>query len=340
MLRIFRPTRIQTVTILSAVVIVMIALYLINSQYFSRSASIMTKLTIAQVGDFFIYAPLYVAIDAGFFTAQGIDVSLLNTGGDEKSWAAVISGEASFGVGDPVFVAISDARGQPGVVVASIVNGVPFWGVTLEKDIPEIRSPDQLDHYWVATFPAPSTAYTLQKKMFIEGGLEPHIRQGAFGTLLPMLRANQADIALELEPNVSQSVTEGARVVYSLASIYGNFASTGLTTTPRFTSEHEASVRGVVCAVQLALHYSRTDQESVLKILLKRFPEITPDVARFALQRVLTANILPLSVEIEKSAWEKAIKLRVELGDLSVPKPMNAYVNNGFATWSQKNCSR
>ncbi|TRT80505.1 MAG: hypothetical protein EWV64_03390, partial [Microcystis flos-aquae Ma_QC_C_20070823_S18] len=32
------------------------------------------KITIAQFGDVFIYAPLYIAIDAGFFQKQGLDV--------------------------------------------------------------------------------------------------------------------------------------------------------------------------------------------------------------------------------------------------------------------------
>ncbi|MDB9509157.1 ABC transporter substrate-binding protein [Microcystis aeruginosa CS-338/01] len=74
------------------------------------------KITIAQFGDVFIYAPLYIAIDAGFFQKQGLDVSLISTGGDEKTWAAVISGNASFGVADPTFVAVSESRGQPGRV--------------------------------------------------------------------------------------------------------------------------------------------------------------------------------------------------------------------------------
>src|SRR5687767_5433448 len=79
-------------------------------------------ITIAQPGDFFLYAPLYVAIDAGFFAKEGLAVTLVSTGGDEKTWAAVISGSARFGIADPTFVAISAARGHPGKVVASIVN--------------------------------------------------------------------------------------------------------------------------------------------------------------------------------------------------------------------------
>src|ERR1700735_2929086 len=141
------------------------------------------RIVVAQYGNFFLYAPLYLAQDAGFFAKNGLEVSVTSTGGDEKTWAAVMSGDAAFGIADPTFVAISDARGRSGVVVANIVNGVPFWGIALDSSISPIKDPRGLDSHTVATFPAPSTAYTLQEQMFKDAGLTHKIRQGDFGGL-------------------------------------------------------------------------------------------------------------------------------------------------------------
>src|SRR5690554_5051212 len=77
----------------------------------SSSKDFLKNVTIAQTNDFFLYAPVYIAIDAGIFKSHGLNVNLVSTGGDEKTWAAVISGDASFGVADPTFVAISSERG-------------------------------------------------------------------------------------------------------------------------------------------------------------------------------------------------------------------------------------
>jgi NitT/TauT family transport system substrate-binding protein len=69
--------------------------------YRQRSAtntSTARAITIAQTSDFFLYAPIYIAKDAGFFSKQGLDVSIISTGGDGKTWAAVVSGNAAFGV--------------------------------------------------------------------------------------------------------------------------------------------------------------------------------------------------------------------------------------------------
>jgi NitT/TauT family transport system substrate-binding protein len=299
-----------------------------------------TKITIAQTADFFLYAPLYVAIDAGIFEKNGLDVTLISTGGDEKTWAAVLSGNAKFGVSDPTFVAVSDQRGIPGRVIANIVNGVPFWGITFQKDIPSITEPANLSGYSVATFPAPSTAYSLQKKMFQDGGLNPNIKQGAFGTLLAMLHSNLADIALELEPNVSQANAEGAKVLYSLASLYGNFAITGLTTTPDVIRKDSAVVQQVVCSIQQALDFIHQKRNEALKILSKRFREVKEAIAKSALDRVIAEGIIPASCVTGEDAWGKAITLRKEVGDLKQIKSINEYIENRFAEKAMEECAK
>ena len=283
------------------------------------------KITIAQFGDFFLYAPLYIAIDAGYFRQQGLEVTLLSTGGDDKTWAAVLSGDAEFGVADPTFVAIAGTKGQPGRVVANIVNGVPFWGVAYRDDIPLITSPKLLKPYTVATFPSPSTAFTLQTKMFQDAGLEPKIRQGAFGTLLSLVQTKQADIALELEPNVSQAARGGAHVVYSMKDIYGPFAITGLTATPETATSDGKLIEQVTCGLQLALDHLRDNTANSLDLLSRRFPDLSPEASEAALTRVLREGIIPETLTTGKDAWASAINLRVSTGDL--PKQDDAYAS-------------
>jgi NitT/TauT family transport system substrate-binding protein len=328
------------IVVVSAVVLLVCALlYRQVSTEWGGKATIQ-HITVAQAGDFFLYAPLYIAIDAGFFSMQGLDVTITSTGGDDKTFAAVISGDAQFGIADPTFVAVSESRGRPGKVIANIVNGVPFWGITEDPHIPTITRPSELDSYSVGTFPSPSTAFTLQRKMFLDGGLTPNIRQGAFGTLLAMLRSRQADIVLELEPNVSQAIAKGARIVYSLRDIYGDFAITGLTTTPDLLTKKPELAKKVVCALQMALDFARADPDGTLRVLFRRFPEIDKGVAESALARVLAQKIIPETLVTSEQAWSKAISLRTEVGDIKSPKSMGVYVDNAYAEWANANCHK
>ncbi|MDB9506404.1 ABC transporter substrate-binding protein [Microcystis aeruginosa CS-338/01] len=222
-------------------------------------------------------------------------------------------------------------------MIGNIVNGVPFWGVTLNPKI-KVSKPQDLNGYSVATFPAPSTAYTLQRQMFIDGGLKPNIRETAFGTLLTALKAKQVDIALELEPNVSQSVLGGAKIAYSLASLYGDFALTGLTATPESLKEKPELAQKVVCGIQMSLDLARKEPKSALAILQKRFPEVDPKVAEEALKRLVNEKIIPANAITQQTAWDKAIKLRFQAGDIKNPKPFGEYVDNTFAEKAEKDC--
>ncbi|KHE93644.1 MAG: ABC transporter substrate-binding protein [Candidatus Scalindua rubra] len=323
------------VTTLMSLLLICISLAVLSC---SKNSDKLQNVRIAQAGNFFLYAPLYIAIDAGLFKEQGLDVSIISTGGDEKTWAAVVSGGASFGVADPTFIAISENRGKPGKVVASIVNGVPFWGITFDDSIKPIKAPEGLEGYTVGTFPSPSTAYTLQKKMFLDAGLKPDIREGAFGTILAMLKSKHVNIGLELEPNVSMAVSEGAKIVYSLAYVYGNFAITGLTTTPKLIRQNPELVQKVVCGLQAALDFSRNNMDLALLILAERFPEIKRGIAREALKRVFREGIIPQTTIIDSLAWNKAINLRKEVGDITEVQDMSAYVDNSFAKEASIKC--
>ena len=79
---------------ITAAAIVAISLGLIGTA--AGAEPKLKPITIAQFGHVFLYMPLYVALDAGFFKEQGLEVKLVSTGGDEKTFTAVSTGNAQF----------------------------------------------------------------------------------------------------------------------------------------------------------------------------------------------------------------------------------------------------
>ena len=59
------------------------------------------KVTVAEVTHSVFYAPQYVALEAGFFEEEGLEVDLLLTQGADKTMAALLSGEAQIGFMGP-----------------------------------------------------------------------------------------------------------------------------------------------------------------------------------------------------------------------------------------------
>ncbi|HKR06119.1 MAG TPA: hypothetical protein VJY62_15890, partial [Bacteroidia bacterium] len=67
--------------------------------------------------------------------------------------------------------------------------------------------------------------------------------------------------------------------------------------------------------------------------------EIKPEIARQALTRVINEGIIPSNTIINNDAWQKAISLRKDVGDLKISKNMSEYVDNSFAQWAEINCN-
>lgn len=291
----------------------------------------LKTIKVAQFGDVFIYTPLYLAKAKGFFEEEGLKIDLINTGGDDKTYAAVIGGSALFGIADPAFVAIAKEQGIDGRVIGSIVNSVPFWALTKKKEVPQITDAAMLKPYSVATFSAPSTAYTLQVEMFKEANLPPSIKQGAFGALLPMLDAGSADIALELEPNVSTAVANGAKVVYSFADKYPDFTFTGITTSKKIIEEKPEIVQSFINAITKAEKFAHQYPDSTAYYMAELYPDVDKNIIFQAIKRMVESNTLPQNAVISPEAWKQSVALRYRMGDLKSMHNIESVLDMSFA---------
>jgi len=273
-----------------------------------------------------------LAVDDGLFAKQGLDVHLVSTGGDDKTYAAVISGSAEFGLADPTFVAIAQEQGQTGKVEALLINGMPNYGVALTPDKPVIKDLSELKGRTVATVPAPSTSYALMKQLYERAGLPPAIRQVAPPALVPTLQAGEADYALLIEPWVSDVVQSGGHVGFSLTDYYPDFALTGLTSNLQTIRQNPAMVEKVVLAITEAVHVFYSDEDRTLRVAIKHFPGEKPASLKAGISRMRSDKIYPRVLTVSEKAWDAALQLRRSAGDLTKPsQPVDAYVDNSFA---------
>src|ERR1700751_1820323 len=81
------------------------------------------KVTLSQAFQSMLYLQLYVAIDEGFFTQQGLDLTKETAGAPTVSLSAVISGSAQFSIHGPEWTAIAASKGAPVNLIANVVNG-------------------------------------------------------------------------------------------------------------------------------------------------------------------------------------------------------------------------
>lgn len=63
----------------------------------SEATSELTKVVLNEVAHSIFYAPMYVAIEEGYFEDEGIELDLVTGFGADKTMTAVLSGEADIG---------------------------------------------------------------------------------------------------------------------------------------------------------------------------------------------------------------------------------------------------
>lgn len=296
------------------------------------------RIVAAQFGDLLLYLPLYIAKHEGVFARNGLDVTIVSTGGDEKTYAAVLAGDAQFGIADPTFVALAAARGQSGKVIGLLIDGVPNFGVSVKPNAQLIRSPSDLAGKTVASVPAPSTSYALMSDMYRRAGLRPSIHQVAFPGLVPALRADAADYAVLIEPWVSQVVAEGGTVGFSMMDQYPHFALTGVTTSVQTLGANPEVVQRFLNALTEGVRIFYQDEEAAFRAARKQFPQEPEAILRAAVARHRQARIHPDCLVMTEAAWAPAIRLRQDTGDLEgAAAPLSTYVDTVAA---RRACAR
>ena len=305
-------------------------------------ARAMDKITIAQFGSarFLLYLPLYVAMEEGLFRKNGIDVTLKFAGNDDQIFAAVASGDADFGMGDPVFTAIAQEKGFPARTVALMITSLGISGYTNNPKVHEIKNADDLAGLRVGSFPQPSTTYTLlaELKRNHPALKDMKIIEAPMGAQLALIEAGKADIAIDLEPAVSVAEDQGYPVVFSLKNFTDPQAITGLMTTQTLIDKNSDLVRRAVLSLQEAMNVIHGPEgfETAVAVGKKISPDLSEKVIRAAVKRMMGNDMYPKSVVVQDAYWQRTLKTRLDSGDLHAPQPTEKAVDNSFAVAAEK----
>jgi NitT/TauT family transport system substrate-binding protein len=273
-------------------------------------------------------------MEEGYFKREGLEVSLSFTGNDDQTFAAVASGAADFGIGDPAFAAISRAKGFPAKVIGTLVGGVAIWGVTKREDLSVLKRPEDLRGLRIGTFPAPSTNYTLMHDLVDSAAVGTEkfkIVQAPIGAQIALLESGEADIAMVLEPAASLAESNGYKVVYSSPQFHGKFAFTGVTTTEDVLKGKSREVSKFIRSLQLAIEDCRKDPGIAERVSSKLFPNLSAEVVRNAVRRMIDEKTFPDSIAVDPVGWNRALEVRRKVGDLSSAAKLEGVVDNSFA---------
>ncbi len=294
------------------------------------------KVVVAQFGKerFLLYLPLYIAMEEGLFAKRGLEIDLRFVGNDDQIFASVISGDALFGVGDPVFAAISREKGGPGKIVAMMVTRLGLSGYTNNAELPMINKPEDARGLRIGSFAAPSTIFTLLTQFIQKNDLAKtgaRIVQASVGAQLAALEAGQVDIAVDLEPAVSIVESKGYRIIFHVERFTEPQAITGISTRESTIQNKPKTVQKLVSGLQEAIELLHSSKDLCAKVAKKLFPTLSEQVIENAVNRMLAAGVFPRSVRVENDYWQRTLTTRLDSGELEKPQTTEFTVDNQFA---------
>jgi NitT/TauT family transport system substrate-binding protein len=283
------------------------------------------KVTLSQAFQSMLYLPLYVAIDEGFFTQQGLDLTKETAGAPTVALSAVISGSAQFSIHGPEWTAIAASKGAPVRIVANVVNGAAVW-IATSPDF-KFNSVKDLKGQKIVTGLMPTTSTSLFMKLLKENGMDAKsdvdMIQVAIGTEPGPFLAKQADVAVMYEPGLDQVVAKGMKVVFGFPKSYGPYAFSAVTA--RNDVDPDLAQR-VVNGMEMAMRFMAKNEAKTVEIAKKEFPTLDPAVVEAAVKRMLADGVYPQSVDITPEALKVAMDTQIALGNLPAQPDYKSFV--------------
>ncbi|AME28109.1 MULTISPECIES: ABC transporter substrate-binding protein [Burkholderiaceae] len=286
------------------------------------------KVVVSEAFQALHYLPLYVAINKGFFTEQGLSVTKLMTGTPSNALSAVISGSADFAIVGPEWAAVAAEKGAAVEVVSNLANGAGAW-VATSADF-EYDGPKSLKDQRVVTGMMPTTSTSLFIKMLRENGMQPsdvHMLQVPIGSEIGPMLAAQVKVGVFYEPGLEQVVAGGQKVVVSFAKLNKEYLFAAVTA--RKNVDPEVG-RRFVAGMQKAFLYMAASPQEVKLLARKEFPTISPEIVDAAISRMLADGVFSKSVAISHDSLRSAMQTQIDLGNLKQQPVYDALIDHRF----------
>jgi NitT/TauT family transport system substrate-binding protein len=225
-------------------------------------------------------APVFAAVEGGYFREAGLDVELVHVHGHPKTIEAMLAGEVDFinSVG-PELILANERHGGDAVVIASAISrsaqqvsarpGLKSredlrgkrWGVTARKDMDEC-----------------SIAMAFERWGWKLDDIEIVV-VGSNGLRLDLLLdASKVDVAIMHAPETFQALNRGWELIEDLGRLDVSFQNSCAATTRRLLSDRRDLANRYVRAFCAGVHRFRTDPGFGISLLKKYTKEPDDEV--------------------------------------------------------------
>lgn len=302
-----------------------------------------TKVTLNEVAHSIFYAPMYVAIEEGYFAEEGINLELVTGFGADKTMTAVLTGEADIGFMGSESTVYTYAGGTQDYVVnfAQLTQRAGNFLVAREKT--DSFSWDMLKGKSVLGGRAGGMPEMVFEYILEKNGIDPKtdvkIDQSIdFGSTAAAFAGGQGDYTIEFEPHATTLEKKGeGHVVASLGEDSGYVPYTSFSAKKSYLQNNKDTVQAFTNALQKGMDYVQTHTpEEIAKVIAPQFAETDFDTLTTIVERYYNQNTWKGDLIFEKDSFELLQNILDDAGVLKNRVPYEELVTTEFAEQAAK----
>lgn len=283
------------------------------------------------------YAPLFVALEKGYYSAEGLDVQLSEGNGAQNVLKALAAGNEKFGYGPAVAAARAVSQGLPIKVVALYQTSAPM-AVIAFPDTP-LQGPKDLEGKRLAisvgeTFGDMIHPFTrinnvdLAKIQLIQ--MDASARTTQFLT-------RKVDVMSVYLSNELPQIEKRAGVKFNVVKVtdFGlNVLGSSMYVSNAFAEQKPDTVKKLLLATAKGYRDAMANPREAAKAMARHMavPE-QPDVLEQQVEATMVSTNAPAGQPIGWQAeadWRGNLELLKETGDVVEVKPLNSYFSNAY----------
>ena len=304
----------------------------------SSSASGTTPVVLNEVAHSIFYAPMYVAIEEGYFTEEGIDLTLVTGFGADKTMTALLTGEADIGFmgSESTIYTYKEGASDYAVNFAQLTQRAGNFLVSREPI--DDFSWDMLKGKEVLGGRAGGMPEMVFEFILKKNGIDPmadlSIDQSIdFGSTAAAFSGGQAEFTVEFEPHATSLEAKGdGYVVASLGEDSGYVPYTAFSAKKSYIAENPEVIQSFTNALQKGMDYVQTHSPAeVAKVIAPQFDGTDIDTITTIVERYASQDTWKGDLIFEEDSFDLLQNILEEAGELDGRVPYSDLVNVTYA---------
>ncbi len=315
--------------------ILIIVLIIFGKIIFDKNTSNgLTKIKLAEVTHSSFYAPLYIAIENGYFEEEGLEIELILTPGADKVSAAVLSNDVQIGfAGAESAIYVYEQQEKDYLQLFSGLTKRDGQFIVARNDYDDFKLEDLYDKSILVGrstgMPALNFLNALKNNNIDINKINADYSV-EFAALSGSFIGGNGDFVNLFEPNATALEKEGyGKVVASVGMLSGEVPYTAFYARKSYIENNENIINSFVKAIDKGLKYTlKNDANTIAKDIINQFPDTSIEDLTLMIERYQKYDTWLESPFIDEKLFTNLEEFLIDFELLDDYVPFSDLVNN------------